>query len=286
MRQSRTSAVADELLALVLDGTYPSGGSLPSEAELAERFDVSRLTVREAIRSLASTNVIDVQQGKSSVINPADRWSPLDPRLLQARGQASGEPMVLPRRLTEARRTVEVGIAELAAGRRTDAHLGRLSTFLDAMTKAHAEGDVPRFVEADLGFHETLFEAVDNVFLDAIFEPLALVLRTLRTTTSSVPEIREHAIDWHGRILEAVADADPALAREAMRGHLIQTEEDSELYLTLDPGQASGIPETLPPDPLADHQDRGASRRRAPARRAARTGSAAGRSIEDTVGST
>ena len=71
---------------------------LPSEAELAARFDVSRLTVREAIRSLASTNVIDVQQGKSSVINPADRWSPLDPRLLQARGQASGEHELLPAR--------------------------------------------------------------------------------------------------------------------------------------------------------------------------------------------
>jgi len=62
-----------------------------------------------------------------------------------------------------------------------------------------------------------------------------------------IPEIREHAIDWHGRILQAVADAHPALAREAMRGHLIQTEEDSERYLTADPGQASGIPETLPP---------------------------------------
>src|SRR6478672_1456830 len=80
MRQSRTSVVADGLLTLVLNGTYPAGGPLPSEAELATRFDVSRLTVREAIRSLASTNVIDVQQGKSSVINPADRWSPLDPR--------------------------------------------------------------------------------------------------------------------------------------------------------------------------------------------------------------
>jgi GntR family transcriptional regulator, transcriptional repressor for pyruvate dehydrogenase complex len=239
MRQSRTSVVADGLLALVLDGTYPSGGSLPSEAELAEKFDVSRLTVREAIRSLASTNVIDVQQGKSSVINPADRWSPLDPRLLQARGQASGDTMVLPRRLIEARRTVEVGIAELAAGRRTDKHLGQMATFLDAMQQAHTQGDIARFVEADLAFHGTLFEAVDNVFLDAVFEPLAQVLRTLRTSTSSIPQIREHAIDWHGRIMAAVADADPALAREAMRGHLLQTEEDSEIYLTVDTNHIS-----------------------------------------------
>ncbi|HOZ59030.1 MAG TPA: FadR/GntR family transcriptional regulator [Nakamurella multipartita] len=232
MRQSRTSAAADQLLGLVLDGTFPPGGALPSEAELAERFEVSRLTVREAIRSLASTNVIEVQQGKSSTINQPDRWSPLDPRLLQARGRVSGQPLLLPRKLIEARRTVEVGIAELAAGRRTDEHIGHLYLQIEAMRQAHQQGDVPRFVEADLAFHRTLFEAVDNVFLDAVFEPLAKVLRTLRTTTSSVSQIREHAIEWHGRILTAVVAADPEKSREAMRGHLIQTERDSEVYLT------------------------------------------------------
>src|SRR5215207_5295064 len=115
MTAGRAEATANALLGLVLDGTFPPGSSLPSEAELADRFAVSRLTVREAIRSLASTQVIRVQQGRSSVINPADQWSPLEPRLLKARGKATGEPLRLPKRLLEARRTVEVGIAELAA---------------------------------------------------------------------------------------------------------------------------------------------------------------------------
>jgi DNA-binding FadR family transcriptional regulator len=284
MRQSRTSVVADGLLTLVLDGTYPAGCPLPSEAELAIRFDVSRLTVREAIRSLASTNVIDVQQGKSSVINPADRWSPLDPRLLQARGQATGDTMVLPRRLIEARRTVEVGIAELAAGRRTDEHIGQLAMHLDAMQQAHAQTDVPRFVEADLAFHSTLFEAVDNVFLDAVFEPLAMVLRTLRTATSSIPEIREHAIDWHGRIMAAVADADPALAREAMRGHLLQTEEDSDVYLTADTDHPSHVPKSL--SSPAREMNGKPPRAKPKQKSAPRVGSAAQPPAKDTVRST
>src|SRR4051794_31461764 len=88
MASGRAETVADALLQLVIEGTFPPGTTLPSEAELAERFEVSRLTVREAIRSLASTNVIRVQQGRSSVITPAEAWSPLDPRLLQARGHA------------------------------------------------------------------------------------------------------------------------------------------------------------------------------------------------------
>src|ERR671924_381977 len=115
MRPGRADVVAEQLLELVLDGTFPVGGPLPSESELAQRFGVSRLTVREAIRSLAPTGVIDVQQGRSSLVNPTSRWSPLDGRLLLARSRLDGDPLLLQRRLMEARRAVEVAIVELAA---------------------------------------------------------------------------------------------------------------------------------------------------------------------------
>lgn len=230
MGASRAEEAADALLGLVLDGTYPPGSTLPSEAELASRFTVSRLTVREAIRSLASTQVIRVQQGRSSIINPVERWSALDPRLLRARGQVSGEPLRLPKRLLEARRVIEVAIAEMAAERRTETHLERLAATIAAMRESHDHGDVPAFVEADLAFHEELFEAADNVFLEALVQPLASVIRELREETSSAPETREHAIDYHGRILRRVADRDTGGAREEMREHLTLTEEYMERF--------------------------------------------------------
>ena len=230
MSAGRAEATADALLGLVLDGTFPPGSSLPSEAELASRFAVSRLTVREAIRSLASTQVIRVQQGRSSIINPVEQWSALDPRLLRARGQASGEPLRLPKRLLEARRVIEVAIAEMAAERRTEDHLQRARAAIASMQESHDCGDVPRFVEADLAFHEVLFEAADNAFLEALVQPLASVIRELREETSSVSETREHAIDFHGRILRRVADRDAERAREDMREHLVLTEEHMERF--------------------------------------------------------
>jgi len=230
MSAGRAEATADALLGLVLDGTFPPGSSLPSEAELAGRFAVSRLTVREAIRSLASTRVIRVQQGRSSIINPVEQWSALDPRLLRARGQASGEPLRLPKRLLEARRVIEVAIAEMAAERRTEDHLQRAAAAIASMQESHDSGDVPRFVEADLAFHEVLFEAADNAFLEALVQPLASVIRDLREETSSASETREHAIDFHGRILRRVADGDSEGAREDMREHLVLTEEYMERF--------------------------------------------------------
>ena len=230
MSAGRAETTADALLGLVLDGTFPPGSSLPSEAELAGRFAVSRLTVREAIRSLASTHVIRVQQGRSSIINPLEQWSALDPRLLRARGQASGEPLRLPKRLLEARRVIEVAIAEMAAERRTEDHLQRMAAAIATMQESHDNGDVPRFVEADLAFHEVLFEAADNAFLEALMQPLASVIRDLREETSSAPETREHAIDFHGRILRQVVDRDTAGAREDMREHLTLTEQYMERF--------------------------------------------------------
>ena len=230
MSAGRAETTADALLGLVLDGTFPPGSSLPSEAELAGRFAVSRLTVREAIRSLASTRVIRVQQGRSSIINPVEQWSALDPRLLRARGQASGEPLRLPKRLLEARRVIEVAIAEMAAERRTEDHLQRMAAVIATMQESHDSGDVPRFVEADLAFHEVLFEAADNAFLEALMQPLASVIRDLREETSSAPETREHAIDFHGRILRQVIDRDTAGAREDMREHLTLTEQYMERF--------------------------------------------------------
>ena len=226
----RAETTADALLGLVLDGTFPPGSSLPSEAELASRFAVSRLTVREAIRSLASTQVIRVQQGRSSTINSVDHWSALDPRLLRARGQASGEPTRLPKRLHEARRVIEVAIAELAAERRTEEDLERMATMIAAQQEAHDHEDVARFVEADLAFHEVLFAAADNIFLEALVQPLAAVLRDQREETASASETREHALEFHGRILRRVGDRDVAGAGDDMREHLILTEELTERF--------------------------------------------------------
>jgi DNA-binding FadR family transcriptional regulator len=242
MRPGRADTVADQLLELVLDGTFPVGGTLPSEAELAARFGVSRLTVREAIRSLAPTRVIRVQQGRSSTVNAPEEWSPLDGRLLVARSRLHPDPLLLPMRLLEARRAVEVAIAELAAQRRQPSQVERLTAAHDDMVRAHGAGDVPAVAEADLAFHGMLFDAADNVFLEALFEPLASVLRSLRRETSSVPEIVGHALEHHAAILAAVTAGDAGAAGSAMRAHLLQTEEDIERHL------GNGAVTAAPPD--------------------------------------
>jgi len=225
MSTRRADDAARDLLAAITDGEFPPRTELPPEQQLAERFGVSRLTVREGIRALAGHGVVAVRHGKRSLVNPPEEWSPLDAQVLRARGRLSGNALELPAQLVEARRAIEVEVARLAADRATDEDLATLTATLVAMEDAR-EDPGPRFAEADLAFHAGVVGAARNVYLAAAYRPLQEVLHVVRLETSRDPQIREHALHWHRRILEALRAHDADRAAEQMRRHMHQTMDD------------------------------------------------------------
>ncbi|MGB3681763.1 MAG: FadR/GntR family transcriptional regulator [Rubrobacteraceae bacterium] len=229
-------ALADRVVGRLIDdiagGKFPPGSMLPSEAELAEREQVSRLTVREAITVLRTKKVLEVKHGRGTMVNPISRWSPFDPDLLAARSEDLVGASALPRKLIEARRLVEVGAAEMAADRRTEEDIEAMQVAHDGMKAA--DGDVESIVEADIAFHKAIMSSVGNTFITALFDPVSQLVREARRQTKEYPDIRTHAIAAHGRILQAIVDRDPEGARRAMREHLIQTELDLDEHFGKD----------------------------------------------------
>ena len=231
VRRSMSDELAASLLQDILKGAYPGGSLLPPETVLASQWGMSRLTVREAVKILQNKSVLTVRQGSGTQINPVDDWSPLDPTLLLARFRHNSGDRELPKKFIEARRLVEVGVAEIAAGRRTDEDLSALESALARMRSASKAADVPLFVEADILFHQIVLDAAGNNFVSALFDPLKQILQVTRQQTSSHAPIRRHAITHHGRILEALRDGDPDRARKAMSDHMAQTERDIDTYV-------------------------------------------------------
>lgn len=236
-RRSLADDLADRLVNEVLNGVYPTNAVLPSETELAEMSGLSRLTVREAVKSLRAKSVLRVEQGRGTFVNPPDQWSVLDPALLVARSLNNSDRLVLPRKFLEARRIVEVAVAELAAERRTEEDLEALRVALDSMRWAAAVDDVPGFVAADIAFHQTILDAADNPFIASLFDPLSQILRLTRHQTSAHAPVRTHAIDHHKLVYDAITLGDKAKAGAAMRDHLTQTETDMNKYVH-DPGES------------------------------------------------
>jgi len=208
----------------IVSGVFPPGSVLPSEAELAERAEVSRLTVREAITVLRTKRVLEVKHGRGTFVNPISHWSPFDPTLLAARSGDAVGAGALPKKLIEARRLVEVGVVELAAARRSKGDLEALADALERMKQAG--DDVDAIAEADIEFHQAIMAAAGNAFIAALFDPIRQLVWAARRQTKGYPQIRARAIAAHTRILRTIRDKDPESARWAMNDHLIQTEED------------------------------------------------------------
>ena len=174
---SAVDAVVVGVLSAIIDDALDAGASLPSEAELASRFNVSRLTLREAMKTLSALGVVTIERGRGTFVNPCDRWSRVHPAVLAMLVRTPEDMAATSRSLVEARRLVEVGVAELAAERRNDVHLTTLNEQLEAMWGAHESADANAWACADLAFHDTLMEAAGNPFVTMLFTPLEQMLR-------------------------------------------------------------------------------------------------------------
>ena len=204
-------SVADQIMKLIRDGAFPPGTRLPGERELAERFNVSRVTVREAEIALQAQGFISIKTGSGVyVLDPADKGS-------------RGLPTVTAFELTEARLLFESEAAALAAKHISDETLERLSELVDTMSK-----DDPQFSEAsqqaDREFHLTIAKSSGNAVVQYVVESLWQI-------RTEVPQVREvhaaicaveeaaHRHTEHADVVKALRDRDPSAARLAMQAH-------------------------------------------------------------------
>jgi GntR family transcriptional repressor for pyruvate dehydrogenase complex len=221
--------LADMLLEAIVEGQFPVESVLPPEGELALRYGMSRLTVREAVRILRSQNVVDVRRGRGTYVNPPQAWTSPDAIVrIEERQSPAGRVSV---GLLEARRMVEVGAAQLAATNRSKEDLASLVASIEEMRLADRADRVDLFVEADIAFHDVIMHATANMFIPFMFEPFGNLLTNARTEMSSIHDIRVNAMAMHEEILEALTIGDPERSRDAMEAHMNQTEADLRRFV-------------------------------------------------------
>ncbi|MGH1977328.1 MULTISPECIES: FadR/GntR family transcriptional regulator [Rothia] len=228
MSRVKAERVVEEFLSDVERGRYTVGQSMPSEAELAEHYGVSRLTVREAVKYLAARGVLDVAHGRRNQLAPAETWSILDPDIAITRGKLTGDSLAWTLKLMEARTIVEVGAVALAARRISDNDLKQMNDLLAVMDSQ----DVEAVVAADMAFHRLIFDAAANEYITATYDSLEAILRSIRRKTSSSAAVRQEAQHWHRAIYQALATHDEKAARDAMESHMLQTAEGIKKTLT------------------------------------------------------
>jgi GntR family transcriptional repressor for pyruvate dehydrogenase complex len=210
--------VAATLAEAIRSGAYPVGRRLPSERELAERFGVSRPTLREAMIALEIQGFVESRQGSGVYVTAAA--AKLDP--MQDLNIGAFE-------LTEARRVVEAEACALAATSIAQEELDELERLLLAMAAASGDGGADALEAADRRFHVVIAGATRNSALVSVVEmlwdlrhrsPLCLEMLARARDVGDRPRIEEHRA-----IVKALAAHDSSSARAAMREHLTRVIE-------------------------------------------------------------
>ena len=211
--QDITPRLISRFKALLSDGTLAPGQKLPSERELAKRFEVSRASLRPALKVLETMGVIRQRVGDGTYVTTEPLGILSEPL----------EFLVLVddisyHELLETRLIVEPHLAALAAERATARDLEPLERSLEEMKAAL--GDTEAIFRADVAFHAGIYSAAGNRLCERFFGVLhRAYLESIRTTSKfNVPEaiFRSHEL-----IYEAIRDRRPDDARQRMTEHLI-----------------------------------------------------------------
>nr|WP_280514937.1 FadR/GntR family transcriptional regulator [Aureimonas sp. ME7] len=216
VRQIRISdQVADYIVRLIRTEGLRSGDTLPSEAELARRFDVSRPAVREATNALAGRGIITVSTGRSPTV--ASMASSSFAGLVD-HGLAIGQVGMLD--VLHARRGIEGVTAQLAAANRSDAQALELATQVEVLVSARGRPEA--FWQDDLRFHQLIAMAAGNPLLTSMLEGLSDVVS--RSTRAGLALARDEPewdeiVDVHVRTADAILAGEPERARAAMADH-------------------------------------------------------------------
>ncbi|MEE8600531.1 FadR/GntR family transcriptional regulator [Euzebya tangerina] len=209
--------VASQLRDKILNGALRPGDRLPVEVELAELFGVSRSTVREALRQLASHQLIETSRGPtggSRVAQPSA--ASLEDYLTSSMGLLATAGEIPRAALLEARTMFEPSAAGLAARRRTPMQLDDLTAQI-----FDPEGDPhDLIVQRTRGFHLSLLEAAGNPVMQLLAGPVYEVLGTVYIEKASSPDFWGRVDREHRSILAAVRSGDAEAAEAAMRDHL------------------------------------------------------------------
>jgi GntR family transcriptional repressor for pyruvate dehydrogenase complex len=207
--------IADRIRIMIVDGTFPPGEPLPGERVLAERFGVSRGSIRDAFRMLEMIGLLEMRHGQGTFPRELSVERLVTPlaSVLTNRRDLEGE-------LMDVRRMFEPAIARVAAARLSDEDLAGLRRILDAQRRKVKSGQSA--IVEDTAFHAALARATGNTVVVRIMETLNDLLSESRKRALQQRSRPQRSLKGHEAVVDALARHDADGAARAMHDHIDQ----------------------------------------------------------------
>ena len=219
-------SVADQIRTQLMTGALRPGDRLPSERELAEQFSLSRNTVREGLRALEVTGLLELRKGASGGAFVRQGQGDI---VISGFTDLFWLGTIESQHLTEGRLIVGVAVTRLACRRATDADFELLKENVAAAEEAIARGNYTERVRLNLEFHRILARAAQNPVLTVLTDALIEIQAQLLKTFVPAPEAEVMASRW--RLLKQLLLRKEVAAAKEMEQHLRTLQQH---YLTED----------------------------------------------------
>ncbi|WP_176054123.1 FadR/GntR family transcriptional regulator [Paraburkholderia caribensis] len=218
--RGRVEGVMRQMETSLLDGTWPPGSRLPAERALAEQYNVSRNTVREAIQRLAARGLLQSRRGAGVFATDQLRAGIASPW-----GQLVADHPVLRDDILEFRRVLEGATAYFAAMRATQADIRRIRSLMRELERSHACDDKDSEAAADAQLHDAIALASHNtMFLHLHTSVLGMLREHITISGTDVrlqgPAESEQLLIQHRAVSDAICSRRPEEARTAMHTHI------------------------------------------------------------------
>ena len=210
--KSLPQKISEDIIALILEENLQPGDKLPNETILSERLNAGRSSVREAMKLLASRNIVTIRQGSGTYISssPGMVEDPLGFTFI-------GNKQKLITDLLEVRFLLEPSIAAMAAMRADKKDIKKITALCDEVEELLRKHE--DHTQKDIEFHATIALSSKNVvvprLVPVINSSIPLFVETTRGT------LLDETIETHREIADAIAAHDPLRAQDAMYLHLV-----------------------------------------------------------------
>lgn len=223
MQKRLSDQIADDIMTLIaIEKRFGPGDKLPNENELSEKLNISRTTLREAIRILVTNGVLEIKRGRGTFVREDFDVS----KTLQLLNQIS-EARIGARDLYEMRLIFEPEAAYYATIRATDTELKRILDYGKQIEEKIIRGEDRTEVEQK--FHKSISKATHNAFIDKLMPVIYQAIDAGVVLSQANDRASQDTINDHRMIMEFMKARNPEGARSAMKIHILRAINDLEI---------------------------------------------------------
>jgi GntR family transcriptional repressor for pyruvate dehydrogenase complex len=245
-RVNLSEIVADKIYKDIRDNRLKPGDQLPPHEELCERWGVSRVTLREALKKLDTKGLVEIHQGRGTFVRNYNR------DLIENQFEFHsllGEKTII--QLFEARKVVETALVELVTVRASDKEIDSLDSVLEKMAPTVQEGDHLQFARFDLEFHKIIGSLAKNEVLQMMLEKIQFLIEAQQREMFEYAHDSnplESSYEDHIQICRMIRRRDSKAAADQMYQHIQHMENRVRAYYS-DASDTTDSASRLPAEP-------------------------------------